>query len=83
MPGGVETPRSAKQRSLPFLINRYSVSAQIRMLEAAGFEAVEVMVTQDPTTQEPHLLAKAAREHGLAVRAIHAPFLLKRRNVSA
>ena len=43
MPGGVETPRSAKQRSLPFLINRYSVSAQIRMLEAAGFETVMQM----------------------------------------
>ena len=38
MPGGVETPRSAKQRSLPFLINRHSVSTQIRMLEAAGFK---------------------------------------------
>jgi sugar phosphate isomerase/epimerase len=50
-------------------------------IASAGFEAVEVMVTQDPTTQEPHLLAKAAREHGLAVRAIHAPFLLVTRRV--
>jgi sugar phosphate isomerase/epimerase len=47
----------------------------------AGFEAVEVMVTQDPHTQEPHLLADLAREFGLSVEAIHAPFLLVTRRV--
>ncbi len=39
------------------------------------------MVTQDPATQEPRLLEAAAAEHGLAVRAIHAPFLLMTRRV--
>jgi sugar phosphate isomerase/epimerase len=47
----------------------------------AGFDAVEVMVTQDPHTQEPRLLAGASREFGLKVEAIHAPFLLLTRRV--
>src|SRR6266542_1697673 len=36
----------------------------------AGFESVEVMVTQDPATQEPHLLRDLASEFGLTVEAI-------------
>jgi sugar phosphate isomerase/epimerase len=47
----------------------------------AGFDAVEVMVTQDPHTQEPHLLKALAEEFGLKVQAIHAPFLLVTRSV--
>ena len=39
------------------------------------------MVTKDPATQEAHLLAGLALEHGLAVEAIHAPFLLMTRGV--
>jgi sugar phosphate isomerase/epimerase len=52
-----------------------------RHIAEAGFEAVEVMVTQDPNTQEPHLLAGLAKEFGLSVEAIHAPFLLITRSV--
>jgi sugar phosphate isomerase/epimerase len=52
-----------------------------RHIAEAGFEAVEVMVTQDPNTQEPHLLEGLAREFGLSIEAIHAPFLLITRNV--
>jgi len=47
----------------------------------AGFRSVEVMVTQDPHTQEPHLLSGLAEDHGLRVEAIHAPFLLVTRAV--
>jgi sugar phosphate isomerase/epimerase len=47
----------------------------------AGFDAVEVMVTQDPHTQEAHLLNALAKEFGLRVEAIHAPFLLITRGV--
>jgi sugar phosphate isomerase/epimerase len=47
----------------------------------AGFDAVEVMVTQDPHTQEAHLLAALTKEFGLRVEAIHAPFLLVTRGV--
>lgn len=39
------------------------------------------MVTQDPTTQEAHLLRPALEEHGLSIGAIHAPFLLLTRRV--
>jgi sugar phosphate isomerase/epimerase len=52
-----------------------------RHIAEAGFSAVEVMVTQDPHTQEPHLLARLAEDFGLRVEAIHAPFLLLTRRV--
>jgi sugar phosphate isomerase/epimerase len=52
-----------------------------RHIAEAGFDAVEVMVTQDPYTQEAHLLRDLAAEFGLAVEAIHAPFLLITRSV--
>ncbi len=47
----------------------------------AGFEAVEVMVTRDPATQDPDRLVALSAEHGLPIRAIHAPFLLLMRRV--
>jgi sugar phosphate isomerase/epimerase len=47
----------------------------------AGFGAVEVMVTRDPATQEARRLRDLAGAHGLAIRAIHAPFLLMTRTV--
>ena len=47
----------------------------------AGFGGVEVMVTRDPATQQAHVLRELSRKHGLAIRAIHAPFLLMTRKV--
>lgn len=52
-----------------------------RTISDAGFDAVEVMVTKDPATQEPHLLSGLAEEFGLRIAAIHAPFLLITRRV--
>jgi sugar phosphate isomerase/epimerase len=52
-----------------------------RHVAEAGFDAVEVMVTQDPATREAHLLRRLATEFGLSVVAIHAPFLLVTRRV--
>ena len=52
-----------------------------RHIAKAGFDSVEVMVTQDPNTQEPHLLAELAEDFGLSIDAIHAPFLLVTRRV--
>ena len=60
---------------------RLPLREAFRHIADAGFEAVEVMVTQDPSTQEPRLLNAAAEEFGLAVEAIHAPFLLVTRSV--
>ncbi len=53
----------------------------LRHIADAGFEAVEVMITQDPNTQEPRLLKKLTREFGLRIDAVHAPFLLITRRV--
>lgn len=47
----------------------------------AGFPGVEVMVTRDPATQDGHALRDLASEHGLEIRAIHAPFLVMARKV--
>lgn len=47
----------------------------------AGFDAVEVMVGQNPDTQDPERILAAAEQSGLAVPAIHGPFLLLLRNV--
>jgi sugar phosphate isomerase/epimerase len=60
---------------------RQPVREAFRHAAQAGFEAIEVMVTQDPYTQEAHLLGPLAREFGLRIEAIHAPFLLVTRRV--
>ena len=60
---------------------RQPLREAFRHVAGAGFEFVEVMVTQDPASQEPHLLADLCREFGLKVEAIHAPFLLVTRRV--
>src|SRR5438132_214631 len=60
---------------------RQPLREAFRHISSAGFDSVEVMVTQDPTTQESHLLAPLAEEFGLAVEAVHAPFLLVTRRV--
>lgn len=52
-----------------------------RAVAEAGFQRVEVMVTKDPATQEPHLLRALAEEHELSIEAIHAPFLVITRRV--
>jgi sugar phosphate isomerase/epimerase len=60
---------------------RLPLREAFRHIAGAGYEAVEVMVTQDPYTQAPHLLSGLAEEFGLSVEAIHAPFLLITRRV--
>lgn len=60
---------------------RHPLRDAFRLIAEAGYEAVEVMVTADPHTQEAHLLAPLARDHGLRIEAVHAPFLLITRRV--
>lgn len=60
---------------------RQPLQEAFRHFADAGFESVEVMVTQDPSTQEAYLLSGLAREFGLTVVSIHAPFLLLTRRV--
>lgn len=60
---------------------RQPVREALRTIAEAGYEAVEVMVNRDPSTQEAHLLRDAIGESGVSVDAIHAPFLLITRRV--
>jgi sugar phosphate isomerase/epimerase len=60
---------------------RQPLREAFRHAAAAGFDAVEVMVTQDPSTQEAHRIRDLSQEFGLRVEAIHAPFLLITRRV--
>lgn len=55
--------------------------AAFAAIGGAGFDGVEIMVTRDPATQDGRRLRELSAEHGLAVRAIHAPFLLMTRKV--
>lgn len=60
---------------------RYPLREAFRHAREAGFEAVEVMVTTDPATQDATTLSELAGEFGLEIGAIHAPFLLLTRRV--
>lgn len=60
---------------------RYPLREAFRHAREAGFEAVEVMVTADPVTQDARSLSELAAEFGLAIGALHAPFLLLTRRV--
>ena len=53
----------------------------LRHIAEAGYEGVEVMVTQDPGTQESRQLAAACKEFGVRIPVVHAPFLLITRRV--
>lgn len=60
---------------------RLPLREAFRHARAAGYDAVEVMVTADPATQDARAMTELAREHGLRIEAIHAPFLLLTRRV--
>src|SRR6266536_220683 len=48
-----------------------------RLVAETGFAGVEVMVTKDPTSQDPRRMRELAAEHGVTIGAIHAPCLLR------
>jgi len=47
----------------------------------AGFDGVELMVTQDPSTQDSERIADTVRSEGIRVPVVHGPFLLLTRRV--
>jgi sugar phosphate isomerase/epimerase len=73
-----QTPRLLLSTA-PFY--RYPLREAFRHAREAGFEAVEVMVTSDPATQDARSLSELADEFGLRIGALHAPFLLLFRRV--
>jgi sugar phosphate isomerase/epimerase len=58
----------------PFFM--FSLEEAFELLSEAGFDGVELMITQDRMSQDPHRMAAVARRYGLPVPAIHGPFLL-------
>jgi sugar phosphate isomerase/epimerase len=51
------------------------------VLAEAGFDGVELMVTQDTTTQTPDRIAEVSATEGIEVPVVHGPFLLLTRRV--
>jgi len=45
-------------------------------LAEAGFKEIELMVTRDPSTQDPDMPLRLANERGLKIVSLHAPFLV-------
>lgn len=60
---------------------RLPLEEAFRQASEAGFERVEVMVTQDPDTQDAQALRDLSKEFEVSIEAIHAPFLLVTRRV--
>ena len=59
----------------------FHLDAAFDAIADAGFEAVELMVTRDPATQSPDVPARLAEERGLAISAVHGPFLVVTKGV--
>jgi sugar phosphate isomerase/epimerase len=53
----------------------------LAVLAEAGYDGAELMVTQDPATQDPAQVAAASSSEGLPVDVVHGPFLLLTRRV--
>ncbi|HEX2029628.1 MAG TPA: sugar phosphate isomerase/epimerase [Nitriliruptorales bacterium] len=51
------------------------------VIAEAGYDGVELMVTQDPATQDPERVLAAADREGVTVPIVHGPFLLLTRRV--
>jgi sugar phosphate isomerase/epimerase len=57
------------------------LSWTFRLAAECGYRGVEVMVTKDPESQDPHRIRALVDEFGLTVGALHAPCLLLTRKV--
>ena len=51
------------------------------LMADTGYAGVEVMVTRDPSSQDPAWMRRLAEAHGLTIGAIHAPCLLVTRRI--
>jgi sugar phosphate isomerase/epimerase len=54
----------------------FAVEHAFRIARMAGFDSIEVMVTNDPVTQDAVKLREISERYGLPISAIHAPVLL-------
>ncbi|MEP6480644.1 MAG: sugar phosphate isomerase/epimerase [Rhodoglobus sp.] len=53
-----------------------STEDAFRLAKAAGFDGMEVMITNDPTTQDAAGLSELSRRYELPILSVHAPVLL-------
>ncbi len=51
------------------------------VIAEAGYDGIELMITQDPQTQDSARIAEVARAEGVSVPVVHGPFLLLTRRV--
>jgi sugar phosphate isomerase/epimerase len=51
------------------------------VIAEAGYDGIELMVTQDPATQDAQRVTRAAAGAGIPVSVVHGPFLLLTRRV--
>jgi sugar phosphate isomerase/epimerase len=59
----------------------FELEHALDLVAEAGFEAIELMVTRDPKTQDPETVGRLARERALRVDSVHGPFLALTRTV--
>jgi sugar phosphate isomerase/epimerase len=59
----------------------FELEQALDLVADAGFEAIELMVTRDPKTQDPETVGRLARERKLRVDSVHGPFLALTRTV--
>jgi sugar phosphate isomerase/epimerase len=60
---------------------RHPLREAFRHAKEAGYDAVEVMVTSDPATQDGRTMRELAAEFDVSIDVLHAPFLLLTRRV--
>ncbi|GGI05651.1 sugar phosphate isomerase/epimerase family protein [Egicoccus halophilus] len=53
----------------------------LAVIAEAGYDGVELMVTQDPATQDAERIVTAAATEGVGIPVVHGPFLLLTRRV--
>ena len=53
-----------------------SVEQAFRLARLAGFDSIEVMITNDPVTQDAEALKKLSERYSLPIVSVHAPVLL-------
>jgi sugar phosphate isomerase/epimerase len=77
----VAAPDRARKPDIPVALSTASVFPEkvpdaFRTAARLGYDAIEIMVTTDPVSQDAGLLAKLSEYHGVPVTAVHAPNLL-------
>ncbi len=54
----------------------FELENALDILAEAGFQEIELMITRDPSTQDPELPGRLAKERNLRIASVHAPFLV-------